>query len=86
MSNSCRLLLEEVDFNNYYDLHRKKRELISYLNAYDTYKRFLMLKLPPPSDVKDKLDRLVSYNISIPDVHEGINIISKRMKELKKRS
>ena len=51
-------ILGDVDFSDYYSLRRAKRNLVSYLNAYDVCKRFSMLKLPPPSDVKEKLDKL----------------------------
>ena len=70
-------------YDNYTELRKTKRELLSYLKACETYNRFLRLKLTPPDDVVEKVNMLADNGITVQDIHNNIDIISYQMKLIK---
>ena len=83
MNFNAQLEKENVNTSDYHVLHRKKRELISIIHAYEGYKRFLRLKLPP---TKEMLRYCNENNMSISDIHLYIKHITDMQKILKERS
>lgn len=77
---------ENIDTNDYHALHKRKRELISIILAYEGYKRFLMLKLPPTKEVLEKLEYCKDNNMSISDIHLYVKHITDMQKILRERS
>lgn len=86
MDFCTQLRKENINTNDYYALHKKKRELISIIHAYEGYKRFLMLKLPPTKEVLEKLEYCKDNNMSISDIHLYIRHIIDMQKVLRERS
>lgn len=86
MNFNAQLEKENVNTSDYHVLHRKKRELISIIHAYEGYKRFLRLKLPPTKEVVEKLRYCEENNMSISDIHLYIKHITDMQKVLKERS
>ena len=70
-------------YDNYIELRKTKRELLSYLKACETCNRFLRLKLTPPDDVVEKVNMLADNGITVQDIHNNIDIISYQMKLIK---
>ena len=84
MDFSERLKFEGIDYNNYHSLYKRKRRLISYINASNTYFRFSMLKVSPPKEVIATLEEAKKYGFTCnADIHKYIDFISVRLKELK---
>ena len=69
-------------YDNYIELRKTKRELLSYLKACETCNRF-WLKLTPPDDVVEKVNMLADNGITVQDIHNNIDITSHQMKLIK---
>lgn len=79
-----KLISEGIDYNDYYSLYKRKRTLLSYINASNSCFRFSMLKLSPPKEVLDTLEEAKGYGFTCnADIHRYIDFITIRLKELK---